>query len=93
MNEYSEKVFFPQNLIFKKKLIGYSASIDMTLFYEKLYGLIFGSQINLLHYLRASIPFGVKKEFIRKEYYDKAVKKYPNLKTYVFESYMNFLES
>ncbi len=77
----------------QKKLIGYSASIDMALFYEKLYSLIFGSQINLLHYLRASIPYGVEKEFIRKRYYDEAVKKYPNLKTYLFESYMNFLES
>lgn len=75
----------------QKKILGYLVVIDLQLFYEKTYHYIFASQIKILQFMDINYPNGIEKSHIYNQFYLDALNKYPNLKTYPFDSYLNFL--
>lgn len=75
----------------QKKILGYLVVIDLQLFYEKTYHYIFGSQIKILQFMEIHYPNGIEKFKIYNQFYLDALNKYPNLKTYPFDPYLNFL--
>ena len=75
----------------QNKILGYLVVIDLQLFYEKTYHYIFGSQIKILQFMDINYPNGIEKFQIYNQFYLDALNKYPNLKTYPFDPYLNFL--
>lgn len=72
-----------------KDLFTYTTAIYIILHFERVYSLIYGSQVRLLQHLNSS--FTETRESI-KFYYDNAAKTYPDFYSkYNYESYMNFL--
>jgi hypothetical protein len=79
---------------FKNKfevLLRYSEALYIVLFFERIYNLIFGSQIGILKHLNSSN--GVPLADVKNIYKDTIQKNNDNLKNYPFESYWGFLES
>jgi hypothetical protein len=72
-------------------LIQHLASTQLFLAAERLYRVIFGSQISALRHLNL---YGPANRVIMQKFYDKAKEKYPQIyDPYPFEAYLNFLKN
>ena len=60
--------------------------------YDAIYGVIFGSQINLLVHINGQNNIGEAEKAIR-EYYLRKQSEFEKLKDYSFDSYINYLTS
>ena len=71
-------------------LVRYLAGMQIAFSFEETYGLIWGSQINLLHYLNTQ-AIGLPREAIR-PFYSLADAQYPEIyKGYPFEAWLGFM--
>ena len=71
-------------------LLKYSEALYVILRFERIYNLIFGSQIKLLNHLNSSIKETTESISF---FYKEAVEVNPNLKEYPYKNYLAFLES
>lgn len=71
-------------------LLKYSEALYVRLQFERVYHLIYGSQIKLLFHLNSSLNETTETV---KYYYENAVKVRPGLKEYPYKNYLSFLET
>lgn len=69
-------------------LFNYSEAILTILIFERIYNLIFGSQLAILNYLNSSFNESLSSI---KFFYENAIKNYPDLANYSYEQYIAFL--
>lgn len=71
-------------------ILRYSEVLYIILNFERIYYLIFGSQIRLLNHLNSSYNQTIN---MTKFFYDNAVGRNPHLKDYSYEQYLSFLQN
>jgi len=83
-----------QGLEREKFLVRYLSITKLELAFERIYSLIWGSQICILEHLNDRRTIGASKENIKTIFYDDAVIKWPGFFTnYSYEMYLDFLKS
>ena len=74
-------------------LVRYLAIIKLDLAFERIYSIIWGSQIYILEYLNSRRLIGALKEGIKTSYYDDAATRWPaSLTGYSYDMYLGFLK-
>ncbi|MGA1980793.1 MAG: hypothetical protein ABSG99_09605 [Sedimentisphaerales bacterium] len=75
-------------------LVRYLSIVKLELAFERIYSIIWGSQIYILEHLNDRRFIGASKEDIKTSFYDPAVTRWPTFfRNYSYEAYLAFLKS
>jgi hypothetical protein len=72
-------------------LVRYLSIVKLELAFERIYSVIWGSQISILEHLNDRRTIGRSKEEIKTDFYDEALKKWPFINPY--DGYLGFMKA